>query len=107
MEKVIMEQLLDGPDTVGLKSAIPSPTKLVSISTVDGVCYVNLSESFRTQSATVPEEITLYSIVNSLTELPGVSTVQLVINGSTEGYVRFNFELSKLYEKNTDLILEQ
>jgi len=41
-----------------------------------------------------------------LSELPGVSKVQLAINGSTEGYVRFNFELSKMYEKNTALVIE-
>lgn len=107
MEKLIMEQLIEGPKSSNLQGTIPVGTTLISVTLVDGVCYVNLSESFRTQSATVPEEITLYSIVNSLSELPGVSTVQLAINGSTEGYVRFNFELSKLYEKNTDLILEQ
>lgn len=106
MEKLIMEQLIEGPKTSSLLATIPSGTTLISVSQVDGVCYVNLSESFRTQSSTVPEEITLYSIVNSLSELPGVSKVQLVINGSTEGYVRINFELSKLYEKNAALVVE-
>ncbi|MBR2045796.1 MAG: GerMN domain-containing protein [Agathobacter sp.] len=106
MEKLIMEQLIEGPKASSMLGTIPSGTTLISVSLVDGVCYVNLSESFRTQSTTVPEEITLYSIVNSLSELPGVSKVQLAINGSTEGYVRFNFELSKMYEKNTALVIE-
>ncbi len=106
MEKLIMEQLIEGPKSSSLVGTIPSGTTLISVSQVDGVCYVNLSESFRTQSATVPEEITLYSIVNSLTELPGVTKVQLVINGSTEGYVKYNFELSKMYERNTALVVE-
>ena len=106
MEKLVMEQLVEGPKSSLLQGTIPSGTTLISVSQVDGVCYVNVSESFRTQSATVPEEITLYSIVNSLTELPGVSKVQLVINGSTEGYVKYNFELAKMYERNTALIVE-
>lgn len=106
LEKLVMEQLVEGPKSSVLLRTVPSGTTLISVSQVDGVCYVNLSENFRTQSATVPEEITLYSIVNSLTELPGVTKVQLVINGSTEGYVKYNFELAKMYEKNTDLVVE-
>lgn len=106
MEKLVMEQLIEGPKSSSLIGTIPSGTTLISVSQVDGVCYVNLSESFRSQSPTVPEEITLYSIVNSLTELQGVTKVQLVINGSTEGYVKYNFELAKMYEKNKELVIE-
>ena len=106
MEKLIMEQLIEGPKSSSLVATIPSGTTLISVTQVDGVCYINLGESFRTQSATVPEEITLYSIVNSLTELQGVSQVQIAINGSTEGYVRYNFELAKMYEKNPELVVE-
>lgn len=106
MEKLIMEQLIEGPKSSSRQATIPLGTTLISVSQVDGVCYVNLSESFRTQSATVPEEIILYSIVNSLVELPGVTRVQLAINGSTEGYARINYELAKMYEKNTDLVEE-
>lgn len=106
MEKLIMEQLIEGPKSSSKQGTLPSGTTLISVTQVDGVCYVNLSESFRTQSTTVAEEITLYSIVNSLSELPNVTQVQLAINGSTEGYVRYNFELAKMYEKNIDLVLE-
>ena len=106
LEKLIMEQLIEGPKSSSKQGTLPSGTTLISVTQVDGVCYVNLSESFRTQSTTVAEEITLYSIVNSLSELPNVTQVQLAINGSTEGYVRYNFELAKMYEKNMDLVLE-
>lgn len=106
LEKLVMEQLLEGPKSSELVATIPSGTTLISVSLVDGVCYVNLSESFRTQNNLVSEEIMLYSIVNSLSELSGVTKVQIAINGSTEGAVRYNYELSKMYEKNTELIAE-
>ena len=83
MEKVIMEQLLDGPDTEGLKSAIPSGTKLVSVSTVDGTCYVNLDATFKNQDYSVKEAIVIYSIVNSLSEQSNINQVQISINGDT------------------------
>lgn len=106
MEKLIMEQLIDGPRKSGHLATVPSSTKLISVSVVDGVCYVNLGESFRNQNAEVNEEIVLYSIVNSLTELPGVSKVQISINGSTDGKLRYTYDLSKMYERKTDYLKE-
>jgi len=98
-----MEQLIEGPKRTSAHATIPSSTRLISVTVVNGVCYVNLGESFRNQSGTVTEDVLLYSIVNSLTELPGVTKVQLAINGNTEGMVRHTYELSKMYER--DLVL--
>ena len=69
MEKLIMEQLLEGPQTEGAKSAIPAGTKLINVSVVDGVCYVSLDENFKNQDYQVNEAVVIYSIVDSLTEL--------------------------------------
>lgn len=107
MEKLIMEQLIEGPKKAGMMSTVPSGTKIISISVVDGVCYVNLSDSFRSQNAEVSEEIVLYSIVNSLSEVQGVSKVQISINGSTDGDIRYNYDLSKLYERDLSYMNEE
>lgn len=107
MEKLIMEQLIEGPKKSGATATMPSGTKLISVSVVDGVCYVNLSDSFKSQNAEVNEEIVLYSIVNSLTELQGVTKVQISVNGSTEGKLRYTYDLSKMYERNTKYIKEE
>ncbi len=106
MEKLIMEQLIEGPKKSGNMATIPSATKLITISVVDGVCYVNLGDSFKTQNAEVNEEIVLYSIVNSLTESQGVSKVQISINGSTEGKLRYTYDLSKMYERELKYVKE-
>ena len=47
----------------------------------------------------------LYSLVNSLTELPDVQKVQLSINGDSSGNLRFNYSLSELYERDDSLIV--
>lgn len=104
MEKVIMEQLLDGPDTEGLKSAIPSGTKLISVSTVDGTCYVNLDANFKNQDYAVKEAIVIYSIVNSLSEQSNISQVQISINGDTSGAYRDTYKLSVFYVRNLDFV---
>ena len=104
MEKLIMEQLLDGPKTKDAKSAIPEGTKLVSVSVVDGVCYVSLDEAFKNQDYKVNEGIVIYSIVDSLSELSTISKVQISVNGDTSGVYRDNFPLADMYDRNMDYV---
>lgn len=104
MEKLIMEQLLDGPKTKDAKSAIPEGTKLVSVSVVDGVCYVSLDEAFKNQDYKVNEGIVIYSIVDSLSELSTISKVQISVNGDTSGVYRDNFPLADMYDSNMDYV---
>ena len=104
IEKLIMEQLLSGPEDSGTKSAIPSGTKLISVSVVDGICYVNLDEGFKNQDYNVNEAIVIYSIVDSLSELPAIGRVQISVNGNTNGVYRDNFKLSDMYERNLDYV---
>ena len=104
LDKLVMEQLLDGPDTTGLKSALPTGTKLVSVSVVDGICYVNLDANFKNQDYSVKEPIVIYSIVNSLSEISGISKVQISVNGDTSGAYRDMYELSEMYVRNLDYV---
>ena len=59
LEKLIMEQLLEGPESKNGRSAIPSGTKLMSVSLVDGVCYVSFDENFKNQDYSVNEAIVI------------------------------------------------
>ncbi len=104
LEKLIVDQLLKGPDTEGLKSAIPAGTKMVSVSLVDGTCYVNLDSNFKHQDYTVKEPIVIYSIVNSLSELSTINSVQISINGDTSGVYRDSYRLSEVYLRNLDYV---
>lgn len=105
MEKLVMEQLLEGPKSSGMQAAVPVETKLITISVVDGICYVNLDEAFKNQNAEISEGVVLYSIVDSLTELPNVNKVQISINGDTKGKCRYTYELSNMYTKDNSLVV--
>lgn len=98
LEKLVIEQLIEGPKESGLKATLPTETKLITISVVEGVCYVNLDESIMNQNSEIKEEIVLYSIVDSLTELPSISKVQISVNGNINGKLRFVYDLSSMYE---------
>ncbi len=103
-DKLVMEQLIAGPRTSGLQATVPSGTKVITISVVDRVCYVNLDETFMNQNQEITETVVLYSIVNSLTDLPEVDKVQISINGDTSGKLRFTYDLVTMYEADPSLI---
>lgn len=103
MEKLVMECLLEGPEIQNAIAAIPSGTKLVNVSVLDGVCYVSLDEGFINQDYNVEEPVVIYSIVNSLTEISTISKVQISINGDTARVYRDSFPLDELYVRNLEL----
>lgn len=104
LEKLVMEQLIDGPKDSKMLATIPSGTRIINMTTVDGVCYVNVDNTFMTQNQEIKEEIVLYSIVNSLTQIQGVNKVQLSVNGDTKGFCRYTYPLSTMYEKDMNLM---
>lgn len=106
-EKLVMEQLLEGPKSENAQSAIPAGTGLISVSVMDGVCFVNLDENFLAQDFSIREDVVIYSIVNSLAELSTVDTVQLSVNGETNQVYRQDMSLKEYYTFNLDLISEE
>ena len=107
LEKLVMEQLIEGPRKSGLLATIPSETKLITITVVDGVCYVNLDEMFLNQNQEISEPVVLYSIVDSLTELTEIDKVQISINGDTSGKCRYTYKLSKMYKADDRLVTKE
>lgn len=104
LEKLVMEQLMEGPRENGLLATIPTGTKLITITVVDGVCYVNLDEMFLNQNKEISEQVILYSIVDSLAELPSVDKVQISINGDTSGKCRYTYDLATMYKADLGMV---
>lgn len=77
--QAVIEALMQGPESEGLRSLIPKDTQLLSVTAESGVCYVNFSKSLA--AGTSEEKLLLYSVVNSLCALSGVDRVQLLIEG--------------------------
>lgn len=103
-EKLIIQHLMEGNSKKGLRSAIPPSANLLSVSTLDGICFVNFDSGFAEQDYSIEEDVVIYSIVNSLCELTNVNKVQISINGDTSRVYRDDFSLEELYERNLDLV---
>lgn len=86
-------------------SLFPANAKLLSVETKDSVCFVNFSKEFLNKRADGESEeiITVYAIVNSLTELDDITKVQFLIEGQkVENYGDMIF--SQPFERNENII---
>lgn len=105
VEKTIVLELVKGPDSDKLVSTIPADTKVLSVETKDGICFVNLSSEFITKHShgTTAEAFTIYSIVNSLTEIAGVDSVQFLVEGKKADVIR-HMLLDSPYSRSEEYI---
>lgn len=105
LEEVIFLQLQKGSMNRDSGQIIPEGTKLLSIETKDGICTLDLSSEFvdNNPGGSAFEGLLIYSVVNSLTELPHVKKVQFLINGKKrEVYTHMTF--NEPFERNESFI---
>ncbi|MBP9995826.1 MAG: GerMN domain-containing protein [Lachnospiraceae bacterium] len=104
MEKLVVEQLIKGPESDNIAPVINPETEIINVTVKDGTCYVNLNSAFLTSENIVVPELTVYSITNSLVELPNVNKVQFSVDGETEISISENISLNVPFERNLDLV---
>lgn len=102
LEKLVIEQLIAGPERPGMNPTLPKVTKLLNVSVNENVCYINFDTSFLQNTLEVKEYIPIYSIVNSLAAVSPVNKVQITVNGSQEVKFRDSISLNQLFERNLD-----
>jgi len=107
MEQAVIGELIKGPQKPGLVKTIPAETKLISLTVADGVANVNFSQEFQTKhwGGSAGETMTLYSVVNSLCELPGIDQVQFLLAGELkESILNGNMDTSVPLEPDYSLV---
>jgi Spore germination protein len=80
--KAMFKELATPPS--GLEKPLPEGTNLLSASiSSDGVATINLSKEFQKnfKGGSAGEEMTIYSIVNTLTTLSNIHSVQFLLEG--------------------------
>ena len=103
-EQLVIEELLKGPGALepSCVAGFSPETKLINVVTKDMICYVNLSSEFLEFQQGVSDSQAIYSLVNSLSEISGINSVIITVNGDTVPYygtiplgnpISFNFDL--------------
>lgn len=102
--RAAVEGLIEGPLT-NLAPSIPEGTQLLDISILNGVCTVDFSQAFVDNhiSGSSNDLMTVYSIVNTLTEFNSIDKVQFLIEGKT-GATFGNIVFNEAFVRRQDLI---
>ena len=108
MATTVVNELIKGPsDETTFRRTVPAEAKLrepVSIS--NKVATVDFSKEFKSKHSggKDAEKMTIYSIVNSLTELDGIEKVKFLIDGKSQKEYMGNFKFDALFPRSTQLI---
>lgn len=81
--KLLLEQLIAGPDNADLSRTIPQTVKILDAHVEDENAYVDFSQEMISDHSrgAAGESMTVYSIVSTLTELEGIEGVMMTVAG--------------------------
>ena len=88
----LVNMLIKGPKNDSLEAVIPEGTKLNKVELKGDKVILDFSEEFinNHKGGVELEKLTVYSIVNTLTELNEVNSVQFLINGKDDAKFKDN-----------------
>jgi len=83
-EELVTDILVKGPgdEDDEFIPTIPEGTVINKITSSDGIAYVDVNEEFLNYRENVGEELTVFSLVNSLCEVHGILKVKITVNGT-------------------------
>lgn len=105
-EEVIVEELINGPRNKTLIATIPNYTVILSIETIDNICYVNFSRSYieNEKWEELEEDLIIWSVVNSLTQLDYIQKVQILVEGGKIDYLHSENALNQPFTTREDIV---
>ena len=96
LEYLVLTELIIGPSDIPAKRLLSEKIKINNVEVNEGTCIIDLSPEFISSSShtELTEQLTVYSIVNTMTELPLINSVRFLINGNA-GYGFEFIDISK------------
>jgi uncharacterized lipoprotein NlpE involved in copper resistance len=103
----LVKELVRGPSNSALKPTVPDGSSLRSPVKVEGrTAIVDMTKEFidNHPGGKEAEEMTIFSIVNTLTELKDIETVKFQVNGKTQKEFKGSFRFDQEFPRNEALI---
>ncbi|RJQ54745.1 MAG: hypothetical protein C4521_03915 [Actinobacteria bacterium] len=101
----IIRELIKGPTDEGLYPTVPRHLKLLGVKMKGNQAVVNLSRVRQSgYGGTAAEMMMVYSIVNSLTELPNVKSVTFLVDGKKRDVLVDAFDVTEPVARDETLI---
>jgi len=104
LERVVVEQLLEGPQNAEHFPTMPAETKILGASEMDNLGYVNLDQAFLNPVLQVQGNVIIQSIVHSILGASDVDRVQISINGETKVEYHGGISLDQFFEADHTLL---
>lgn len=107
LERVVVEELIKGPEDSSLKAILSSDVRIQNIYTQNGVCTITLSEEAQKNpnESAMDAQTVLYAIVNSICETcDDISGVKFEISGNSDGKFRGEVDLNQIFMLNPAVI---
>lgn len=110
LEQLVIEQLMKGPNTIDgasdqhLQATIPKNVTLNKVSIKDHTCYVDFSEEFLNKREGITAQVAVYSVVDTLIELPEVNKVQFSIDGEQVLLYNDTLRFGEVFSRNLDIV---
>lgn len=110
IEQLVIEQLIKGPESINgveenqLFRCVSENTRLVRVTVKDGICYADFDAELLNKPAGITDEAVVYSLVNTLVELPEINKVQFTINGQPVPAFTEGMEFDISFERNLDIV---
>ncbi|WP_066639158.1 GerMN domain-containing protein [Desulfolucanica intricata] len=106
--KAAMLELIKGPGaSSGLQPTIPQGTALRSVSIKEnGLAVVDFSSQLKSRhwGGSTGESLTVYSIVNTLTQFPSIKEVQILVEGQKPETLSGHIALDRPLTRNSSII---
>ena len=104
--KNIGDELEKGPKTKMYESIFSGDVRIISIDKIDEVCYLNLSEDiFTTHYWEIDKkELYIWSLVNTFTEVEGVTSLQLMVGGKKVNDSIGDYNLMKQLKRRDEFV---
>lgn len=101
-----LEALIAGPTKPGLVATIPEGVKVLNINITEKLCVVNFNEKLVTNhwGGSTGELLTIYSIVNTLTQFSNIDQVQILIEGQKIETLAGHMILDESLKANKELV---
>ena len=86
---------------------ISQDTEILSVSTKDGICYVNLDEECQNTKYKIDPRLSIYAIVNSITANGVAGKVQILIGGKANIQYQGSINLNKPFSADPAIVEEE
>ena len=107
LASAIVKELIAGPKAKGLQTVIPTGVTLRAPVKIEGrIATVDLTKEFidNHPGGKTMEELTVYSIVDSLTEMKEIERVKIIVNGKETKNFKGNLTLNNDFPRNEAIV---